>query len=231
MRLHCASALLLALLLSAGSNATAQGSTCTAQLAAAAPSATTKFIDPNTPSSACTLPLCTGNNFASCNPPAAGAQRNLQLVFSDEFNQAGRPLGVEANDTRWTADNLWYAGTDDMEVYRSEQVTTAGGAAVITMEKGAASGPVQRDNGTVWNVTKDYKSSFFSSWNKSCGRHSGSWATWAGLAICPPLAASGPIPTPAAAAATLVWTCLGPTSLRGSPPALTPQALTAPCTA
>lgn len=175
MRLHCASALLLALLLSAGSNATAQGSTCTAQLAAAAPSATTKFIDPNTPSSACTLPLCTGNNFASCNPPAAGAQRNLQLVFSDEFNQAGRPLGVEANDTRWTADNLWYAGTDDMEVYRSEQVTTAGGAAVITMEKGAASGPVQRDNGTVWNVTKDYKSSFFSSWNKSCGRHSGSW--------------------------------------------------------
>lgn len=90
------------------------------------------------------------------------------------------------------------------------QVTTAGGAAVITMEQGQDWGPVQRDNGagpgarggarrpcpagpprgpaawraccrprcccaatsipgpagTVWNVTKDYKSGFFSSWNK-----------------------------------------------------------------
>ncbi len=46
------------------------------------------------------------------------------------------------------------------------QVTTTGGAAVITMDRGQASGLVQHANGTVWNVTKDYKSGFFSSWNK-----------------------------------------------------------------
>lgn len=46
------------------------------------------------------------------------------------------------------------------------QVATTGGAAVITMERGQASGIVQHANGTVWNVTKNYKSGFFSSWNK-----------------------------------------------------------------
>lgn len=48
------------------------------------------------------------------------------------------------------------------------QVTTQGGAAVFTMERGEASGPAQRDNGAVWNVTKDFKSGFMSGWNKFC---------------------------------------------------------------
>lgn len=117
-----------------------------------------------------------------------------QLVFSDEFNQAGRNMAVGEADPRWTADRMWYAGTFDMEVYEPEQVrivllggvacsgggghskdnlsarlaqiTTADGAAVITMEKGAGWGPIQRDNGTVWNVTQQYKSGFMHSWNK-----------------------------------------------------------------
>lgn len=50
---------------------------------------------------------------------------------------------------------------------RHSQVTTTGGAAVITMDRGQALGLVQHANGTVWNVTKDYKSGFFSSWNKA----------------------------------------------------------------
>ena len=46
----------------------------------------------------------------------------LQLVFSDEFNSPGRKMGVGAGDPRWTADNLWYLGTFDEEVYTPEQV-------------------------------------------------------------------------------------------------------------
>ena len=48
-------------------------------------------------------------------------------------------------------------------------MTTTGGAAVITMDRGQATGLVQHANGTVWNVTKEYKSGFFSSWNKVGG--------------------------------------------------------------
>lgn len=36
-------------------------------------------------------------------------------------------MAVGAGDPRWTADNLWYAGTDDMEVYTPEQVGWVGG--------------------------------------------------------------------------------------------------------
>ena len=54
------------------------------------------------------------------------------------------------------------------------QVTTTGGAAVITMERSQATGLVQHANGTVWNVTKEYKSGFFSSWNK-VGGGGGGW--------------------------------------------------------
>ncbi|KAL4428224.1 hypothetical protein ABPG75_002313 [Micractinium tetrahymenae] len=58
-----------------------------------------------------------------------------------------------------------------MEIYRSEQVTTANGSAVITMAQvppNTAFAPVQRPHGEVWNVTKNYTSGFISSWNKFC---------------------------------------------------------------
>lgn len=122
-----------------------------------------------------------------------------QLVFSDEFAEDGRSLAVEAADPRWTSERMWYAGTEDMEVYVPDQVrawvhpgrqrlgntprqtrhhaclrcvalcrrrpelhafglplrpqvTTADGAAVITMERGQDWGPVQRDNGAARSV-------------------------------------------------------------------------------
>lgn len=58
------------------------------------------------------------------------------------------------------------AGNSASRAHAAGQVATTGGAAVITMERGQASGIVQHANGTVWNVTKNYKSGFFSSWNK-----------------------------------------------------------------
>ncbi|PRW60711.1 glycoside hydrolase family 16 [Chlorella sorokiniana] len=135
------------------------------------PGATTKWVDPDTPPTACAVQMCTDNSYDVCSPtdPAATApQTRMQLVFSDEFNSPGRKMGVDAADPRWTADNLWYLGTFDEEVYTPEQVTTTGGAAVITMDRGQATGLVQHANGTIWNVTKEYKSGFFSSWNKFC---------------------------------------------------------------
>ncbi|KAL4425109.1 hypothetical protein ABPG77_008214 [Micractinium sp. CCAP 211/92] len=148
----------------------ADAASCAEQLQAVAPDANTDFIDPATADGDCLLPLCEGNSYADCHPTNGSDPpvRNYQLVFSDEFEDDGRSLAVEAGDKRWTAERMWYAGTEDMEVYVPEQVTTSGGAAVITMEQGQDWGAVQRDNGTVWNVTKDYKSGFFSSWNKFC---------------------------------------------------------------
>lgn len=92
----------------------------------------------------------------------------MQLVFSDEFEQEGRSFGVEAKDSRWTAENMWYEGTLDFENYRSEQINTTGGAAVIKLEKKESWAYVQRFNGEVWNVTKNYTSGFMSTWNKFC---------------------------------------------------------------
>ena len=97
---------------------------CASQLAAAATAAgvdtPTFYVDPDTPADACTKQLCVGD-FASCqggSPP----QTDLQLVFSDEFESPGRAFGVGAADPRWTAEHMWYAGTQDFEVYLPEQV-------------------------------------------------------------------------------------------------------------
>ena len=99
-------------------------SVCRSQLASAAQAAgvdtPTFYVDPDTPADACTKQLCVGD-FASCqggSPP----QTDLQLVFSDEFESPGRAFGVGAADPRWTAEHMWYAGTQDFEVYLPEQV-------------------------------------------------------------------------------------------------------------
>jgi hypothetical protein len=83
------------------------------------------FIDPATPADACAKPLCQGP-FAACDPNAGapGPLTDLQLVFSDEFVEAGREFGVKAGDPRWTAQDMYYFPTTDLEVYKPEQVTT-----------------------------------------------------------------------------------------------------------
>lgn len=67
-----------------------------------------------------------------------------------------------------------YAGTFDEEVYVPAQATTANGSAVITIEHVAgganATAPSQQPDGSVWNVSKAYKSGFVTSWNKASVR-------------------------------------------------------------
>ncbi|KAK7062740.1 hypothetical protein VNI00_000228 [Paramarasmius palmivorus] len=57
------------------------------------------------------------------------------LVFSDEFNTAGRTFWP-GDDPYWEAMDFWYGVTQDLEWYDPQQVTTRDGALVITMDSG-----------------------------------------------------------------------------------------------
>ncbi|KAI3431296.1 hypothetical protein D9Q98_004355 [Chlorella vulgaris] len=165
--------LLLLLVLAASSVLVAKAANCSAELEAAGAAGTgvtTEWIDAATPDTACTAQLCT-DDFDTCNvasPPLS----TLQLVFSDEFETEGQQLNVAAGNKRWTAEQLHYGATQDIEVYLPEQVTTEGGAAVITIDQvadgGSATALGQLAGGAVANVSSAYKSGFVDSWNKFC---------------------------------------------------------------
>lgn len=132
-----------------------------------------RMIDRDTPDDACTIKMCLGD-YASCDPLAKEPQdiekSDMILVFSDEFNQDGRKFGVKDNDTRWTAEDIYYFPTQDIEVYKPSQVTTADGKAKITMEKTRKpeyATSLQPD-GEAWSVPKNFKSGMVNSWNKFC---------------------------------------------------------------
>jgi hypothetical protein len=87
------------------------------------------LIDPDTPEQDCIKRLCLGD-YATCDPIANNANdipySDMILVFSDEFNTDGREFGVKARDPRWTAEDIYYFPTQDIEIYKPEQVTTSG---------------------------------------------------------------------------------------------------------
>lgn len=132
-----------------------------------------ELIDRDTPPENCVKKLCIGD-YATCDPVAKAANEipysDLILVFSDEFNIAGRDLSVLANDSRWTAENMYYFPTQDIEVYKPEQVTTGNGSLHLTIErlrKPEKAVSLQPD-GSTWNVPKNFKSGMVNSWNKFC---------------------------------------------------------------
>lgn len=83
------------------------------------------FIDTDTPGTACQVQLCTGNS-DSCNLLINPSPQKdpLYLVFSDEFNTDNRQFSVKSGDKRWTAEDIYYFPTQDVEVYKPEQVMT-----------------------------------------------------------------------------------------------------------
>ncbi|KAK9814665.1 hypothetical protein WJX72_009478 [[Myrmecia] bisecta] len=93
----------------------------------------------------------------------------MQLVFSDEFNQAGRNFSYD-KDSRWLAVDMYYAPTADKEVFKPDQVTTNGGAAVLTLDKAPenATASAQDPFGAIVNVMRPYVSGMLQSWNKFC---------------------------------------------------------------
>ncbi|KAJ7863864.1 glycoside hydrolase family 16 protein [Mycena leptocephala] len=103
----------------------------------------TKFpllIDPDTPASAYTY---TGDD-----------GKTLDLVFSDEFNVDGRTF-YPGDDPYWTAVDLHYWPTEDLEWYDPAAVTTRDGKLVITLSE-------------VDNHGLNFQSGMLQSWNQIC---------------------------------------------------------------
>ncbi|KAJ7364852.1 glycoside hydrolase family 16 protein [Mycena albidolilacea] len=102
----------------------------------------TKFpslIDPDTPASAYTY---------------SGADGKYDLVFSDEFNVEGRTF-YPGDDPYWTAVDLHYWPTQDLEWYDPAAVTTRDGKLVITLSE-------------IDNHNLNFQSGMIASWNQIC---------------------------------------------------------------
>ncbi|KAG4430347.1 hypothetical protein IFR05_014166 [Cadophora sp. M221] len=99
------------------------------------------LIDPDTPDSAKTRKSTFDDS-------------NLQLVFSDEFNQDGRTF-YEGDDAFWYAPDFWYGATQDLEWYSPDAVTTANGTLQLKLDRFPNNG-------------LDFRSGMLHSWNQLC---------------------------------------------------------------
>ncbi|KAI5952618.1 KRE6 [Candida jiufengensis] len=100
----------------------------------------TTLIDPDTPEGALTIDSKNGDKW--------------QLVFSDEFNAEGRTF-YDGDDQFFTAPDLHYDATKDLEWYDPDAVTTANGTLVLRMD-------------AFKNHNLFYRSGMVQSWNKMC---------------------------------------------------------------
>ncbi|KAK0102123.1 hypothetical protein ONS95_001077 [Cadophora gregata] len=78
----------------------------------------------------------------------------LELVFSDEFNEDGRTF-YEGDDPYWYAPNFWYGATQDLEWYDPDAVTTRNGTLQLRLEH-------------FRNHNLDFRSGMLHSWNHLC---------------------------------------------------------------
>lgn len=100
----------------------------------------TGLIDPDTPSDLLTKKAADGST--------------LNLVFSDEFNTDGRTF-YPGDDPFFTAVNLWYGVTQDLEWYDPDAVTTNGGVLELRFD-------------AFENHGLNYRSGMVQSWNQMC---------------------------------------------------------------
>ena len=98
------------------------------------------MIDPDTPKNATTIVDSRANT--------------LNLIFSDEFNLAGRKFGP-GDDKYWEAVDHYNPTTGDLEYYDSKTVTTANGKLTITATH-------ETDGG------HPFTSGMLTSWNQFC---------------------------------------------------------------
>jgi beta-glucanase (GH16 family) len=78
----------------------------------------------------------------------------LKLVFSDEFNTPGRTF-YPGDDPYWTAVDLWYGVTRDMEWYDPDAVITRDGVLELRFD-------------AFQNHGLNYRSGMVQSWNQMC---------------------------------------------------------------
>ncbi|KZP20198.1 glycoside hydrolase family 16 protein [Athelia psychrophila] len=100
------------------------------------------LIDIHTPQSAYTTTSLTGDG------------TELDLVFSDEFNTAGRTF-YPGDDPYWEAVDLHYWATNNLEWYDPAAITTENGSLVITLSEKQTHG-------------LDYQGGMLQTWNKFC---------------------------------------------------------------
>lgn len=100
----------------------------------------TSLVDPDTPDDAQTRVAKDGSKW--------------KLVFSDEFNAEGRTF-YDGDDQFWTAPNLWYGVTRDLEWYDPDASTTKEGTLNLRMD-------------AFKNHNLYYRSGMLQSWNKLC---------------------------------------------------------------
>ena len=100
----------------------------------------TNLVDPDTPSSANTRKAKDGSSW--------------NLVFSDEFNAEGRTF-YDGDDQFWTAPNIHYDATKDLEWYDPDASTTTNGTLKLRMD-------------AFKNHDLFYRSGMVQSWNKLC---------------------------------------------------------------
>ncbi|KAI4146525.1 MAG: hypothetical protein LQ341_002054 [Variospora aurantia] len=100
----------------------------------------TNLIDKDTPESAMTKKAPDG--------------KTLQLTFSDEFNSDGRTF-YPGDDPYFTAVDLWYGVTQDLEWYDPDAVTTRNGVLELRFDE-------------FNNHGLNYRSGMLQSWNQLC---------------------------------------------------------------
>jgi len=100
----------------------------------------TKLVDPDTPSSAYKKKDFHGNTW--------------NLVFSDEFTTPGRTF-YEGDDPYWTAVDIWYGVTRDLEWYDPDAATTNDGVLELRFD-------------AFQNHGLNYRSGMLQSWNQMC---------------------------------------------------------------
>lgn len=97
-------------------------------------------IDPDTPKSALTKNDAHGNTW--------------KLAFSDEFSKPGRTF-FDGDDPYFTAVDLWYGVTEDLEWYDPDAITTKNGVLEIRFD-------------AFQNHNLNYRSGMLQSWNQMC---------------------------------------------------------------
>ncbi|EST10204.1 Beta-glucan synthesis-associated, SKN1 [Kalmanozyma brasiliensis GHG001] len=100
------------------------------------------LVDPDTPDNVKTRRTLDGTN------------RQMNLVFSDEFNRDGRSF-YPGDDPFWTAVDLHYWGTENYEWYDPSSVTTANGSLVITLDQ-------------IPTHNLNFRGGMLQSWNQMC---------------------------------------------------------------
>jgi hypothetical protein len=114
-----------------------------------------EWVDPQTPDEAQTVTGFMGN-------------RELTLVFSDEFEDDGRTF-EDGSDTRWTAEDRPGTTNAALHYYNSSHVTTADGKLVIqTTREDSNWVEHDRETGEQYYFNRDYQSGMATTWNKFC---------------------------------------------------------------